>query len=62
MDEFGITVDALQRSLAEDEQSACAIRYQDAMGHVWDGQGDLPEWLRRAVASGQSIDFFRCEG
>ena len=62
MDEFGITVDALRRSLAEDEQSARATRYQDAMGNVWDGQGDLPEWLRRAVASGQSIDFFRCEG
>ncbi|MGT2474993.1 hypothetical protein [Paraburkholderia terrae] len=22
----------------------------------------MPEWLRRAVASGQNIDFFRCEG
>ncbi|MEI6001037.1 H-NS histone family protein [Paraburkholderia bengalensis] len=62
MDEFGITVDALRHSLAEDEKNARAIRYQDAMGHVWDGRGDLPEWLRRAVASGQSIEFFRCEG
>jgi DNA-binding protein H-NS len=61
MHEFGITVDALQRSLAEDEQNLRAIRYQDASGHVWDGKGDLPEWLRRAVASGQNIDFFRCD-
>ena len=61
MEEFGITVDALERSLAADQQAARAIRYQDALGHVWDGHGDVPEWLRRAVASGQSIDFFRCD-
>ena len=62
MNEFGITFDALERSFAEDERNARAVRYQDASGHVWDGRGDLPEWLRRAVASGQNIDFFRCEG
>jgi DNA-binding protein H-NS len=61
MEEFGITFAALQDSLAEDEKSARAVRYQDASGHEWDGNGDLPEWLRRAVASGQSIDFFRCD-
>ncbi|MEM5383253.1 H-NS family nucleoid-associated regulatory protein [Paraburkholderia phymatum] len=61
MTEFGITVDAIEQSLAEDEKSARAVRYQDALGHVWDGRGELPDWLRRAVASGQSIDFFRCE-
>ncbi|MBP0591949.1 H-NS histone family protein [Paraburkholderia sp. LEh10] len=59
MHEFGITVDALERALAEDE-AARATRYQDALGHVWDGRGDMPDWLRRAVASGQSIEFFRC--
>ena len=62
MDEFGITVDALERSLAEEAKNALAVRYQDALGHVWDGHGDLPDWLRRAVASGQSVEFFRCEG
>jgi len=62
MHEFGITVDALQSSLAEDDQNLRAIRYQDALGHVWDGKGDLPDWLRRAVASGQNIEFFRCDG
>jgi DNA-binding protein H-NS len=61
MDEFGITIDAIARSLAEDRQMARSVRYQDAAGHVWDGTGDLPEWLRRAVASGQSIEHFRCE-
>jgi len=60
MEEFGITFAALENSLAEDEKSASAICYQDASGHEWDGKGDLPEWLRRAVASGQSIEFFRC--
>lgn len=35
------------------------IRYRDAYGHAWDGHGDLPEWLRRAVNAGQSIEHFR---
>ena len=58
MEEFGITVDALERSLAEDQQAARAIRYQDALGHVWDGHGDVPEWLRRAVdKAGNTVNF-----
>jgi DNA-binding protein H-NS len=36
------------------------IRYRDAYGNAWTGLGEMPEWLRRAVAAGQSIDHFRC--
>ncbi|AAP85905.1 DNA-binding protein (plasmid) [Cupriavidus necator H16] len=24
----------------------------------WDGQGEMPDWLRRAVNAGQSVEFF----
>jgi len=31
------------------------VRFRDAQGHVWDGRGDLPDWLQRAVNAGQSV-------
>jgi DNA-binding protein H-NS len=60
MMESEITIEALERALncdAEDEQM---IRYRDANGNAWTGLGEMPEWLCRAVAAGQSIDHFRC--
>jgi DNA-binding protein H-NS len=33
--------------------------YRNALGQSWDGQGDYPDWLRRAVNAGQSIEFYR---
>jgi DNA-binding protein H-NS len=36
------------------------VAYRDAWGNTWNGSGDLPEWLQRAVAAGQSIEHFRC--
>ncbi|SOE99675.1 H-NS histone family protein [Burkholderia sp. OK233] len=35
------------------------IRYRDAYGNAWTGLGEMPQWLHRAVAAGQSIDHFR---
>lgn len=35
------------------------IRFRDAQGHTWDGEGELPDWLRRAVNAGQTIEHFR---
>ncbi|AQV92652.1 histidine biosynthesis protein [Cupriavidus necator] len=40
-------------------QKVRPIRFRDAAGHSWDGHGDLPEWLQRAVNAGQSTDHFR---
>jgi DNA-binding protein H-NS len=34
------------------------IAFRNANGESWDGQGELPEWLRRAVNAGQSMDHF----
>lgn len=35
------------------------VCYRNAAGQSWDGQGDMPDWLRRAVNAGQSVEFFR---
>ena len=59
MDEFGITQTALAQSIEEDLQNEQAVSYRDAWGNTWNGDGDLPEWLQRAVAAGQSIEHFR---
>ncbi|WP_197339902.1 H-NS family nucleoid-associated regulatory protein [Ralstonia solanacearum] len=35
------------------------IRYRSADGQTWDGEGDMPDWLQRAVNAGQSPEHFR---
>jgi DNA-binding protein H-NS len=61
MEEYGITDEALAASVQADNRAAREVQYRDAYGNTWDGQGDLPDWLRRAVAAGQQVDHFRCE-
>ncbi|MGO4156984.1 H-NS histone family protein [Cupriavidus sp. YAF13] len=36
-----------------------ARTYRNAEGQKWDGQGEMPAWLQRAVNAGQSPEFFR---
>ncbi|MCO4861246.1 H-NS histone family protein [Cupriavidus sp. WGlv3] len=66
MAKHGIAIDDLVASgcFAEatpttNRQKVHLVRYRDAYGHTWDGNGDLPEWLQRAVNAGQSADHFR---
>ncbi len=33
--------------------------FRNASGDTWDGAGDMPEWLKRAVHAGQDIEFYR---
>jgi DNA-binding protein H-NS len=33
--------------------------FRNANGDTWDGLGDMPEWLKRAVHAGQDIEFYR---
>ncbi len=37
------------------------VLYRNAMGQTWDGTGEYPDWLQRAVNAGQSIDFYRVD-
>jgi DNA-binding protein H-NS len=59
MKECGITFDALEQALVDEARERDAIRYRDAYGNTWTGAGDMPSWLRRAVAAGQSIEHFQ---
>ena len=38
-----------------------AVLYRNAMGQSWDGTGEMPDWLQRAVNAGQSADFYRVD-
>jgi DNA-binding protein H-NS len=60
MDDYGITLEALEDSLEADANAVRALMYRDAYGNTWDGYGDKPDWLARAIYAGQSLDFFRC--
>ncbi|MEM5432585.1 conserved hypothetical protein (plasmid) [Cupriavidus taiwanensis] len=35
------------------------VCYRNAAGQKWDGQGEMPDWLQRAVNAGQSVEFYR---
>jgi DNA-binding protein H-NS len=60
MGEYSITMEALADSLEADANAVQAVLYRDAYGNTWDGHGDKPDWLARAIYAGQSIDHFRC--
>ncbi len=42
-----------------DDRADKFAKYMDAMGHIWDGAGCVPEWLQQAINAGQSMDHFR---
>uniref|UniRef100_UPI003F497021 H-NS family nucleoid-associated regulatory protein n=1 Tax=Cupriavidus yeoncheonensis TaxID=1462994 RepID=UPI003F497021 len=35
------------------------VCYRNAEGLSWDGQGEMPSWLKRAVNAGLSLEFYR---
>lgn len=41
------------------KRAAKKVRYRSAGGQTWDGEGDMPDWLQRAVNAGQSPEHFR---
>ncbi|MFC0577613.1 H-NS histone family protein [Paraburkholderia solisilvae] len=57
MDEYGISIEDLAAALTED---AATPKYRDAYGNTWDGKGERPDWLTRAINAGQDIEHFRC--
>lgn len=66
MAKHGITIDGLLAAgcFAAPRSSASTppflpVFYRDADGHTWNGEGNLPEWLQRAVNAGQSPEFFK---
>ncbi|QBY56173.1 H-NS family nucleoid-associated regulatory protein [Cupriavidus oxalaticus] len=68
MDDYGLTLEDLDAAgcfeLPPSPPPPAAppppvVCYRNAEGLTWDGQGDMPDWLRRAVNAGQSKEFFR---
>ena len=57
MEEFGITLDALEASIQEELDHPPL--YRDARGNDWNGVGDMPDWLKAAKHAGVDPDFFR---
>jgi DNA-binding protein H-NS len=41
--------------------AAPRVLYRNAMGQSWDGTGETPDWLQRAMNAGQSKDFYRVD-
>ena len=50
-----------QTIAAQPEVARVRVLYRNAMGQTWDGTGEYPDWLQRAVNAGQSIDFYRVD-
>lgn len=67
IDEYALTLDDLglfpeplpATAVVDAPPERAAVLYRSADGKTWDGEGDMPEWLRRAVAAGQSPEHFR---
>ncbi|MFM0598405.1 H-NS family nucleoid-associated regulatory protein [Paraburkholderia dilworthii] len=61
MAEFDITPEAIAASIAEDQRRLRAMRYRDAAGNSWDGEGNAPQWVVQATSAGQSLEHFAVE-
>jgi DNA-binding protein H-NS len=58
MAEFDIGIEQLEASIEADKVEILTPTYRDASGNSWDGQGEMPTWLKRAQNAGVAIDFF----
>ncbi|WP_459709561.1 H-NS histone family protein [Paraburkholderia sp. 2C] len=58
MDEFGISSDDLASFLATPPAGSDTGRYRSAGGDTWNGEGEMPQWLKQATSAGQSIGHF----
>jgi len=41
------------------QRAPAVVRYRNAQGQTWDGEGEVPDWLKRAMNAGQSPEHFR---
>ncbi len=60
MTEFGIKPEDLAPEQVKPApvKATTVERYRSASGDRWDGEGEMLEWLQRAISAGQSIHHF----
>jgi DNA-binding protein H-NS len=58
MAQVGIKVSDLAAALAEERKKQKSVRYRNAFGDTWDGQGAMPQWLVQATSAGQALEHF----
>ncbi|RDU99088.1 H-NS family nucleoid-associated regulatory protein [Trinickia dinghuensis] len=58
MAEISIEPEDVAASIAEDQRRQRAVRYRDAFGNGWDGEGAAPQWVVQATSAGQSLEHF----
>ncbi len=63
MADYGLTIEELAAAGCFDPPPPpppppAPVCYRNAEGLTWDGQGELPDWLGRAVNAGQSVEFY----
>ncbi|MGF6761307.1 DNA-binding protein H-NS [Paraburkholderia sp. GAS33] len=56
MDEYGISAEDLAAAIEADKP--LTPRYRDHKGNEWNGEGDMPDWLKRVQQLGVDADFF----
>jgi DNA-binding protein H-NS len=61
MAKVGIRVGDIAAAIAEERARQKSARYRSAFGDTWDGNGDMPQWLRQATSAGQSLAHFAVE-
>ncbi|MEX3934220.1 H-NS family nucleoid-associated regulatory protein [Paraburkholderia phymatum] len=62
MKEFGIEPNDLASAIVEDQLRQKEARYRSATGETWDGKGEVPHWLKKAMTAGQSLEHFAVNG
>ncbi len=61
MAKVGIQAGDVAATIAQERASQKSARYRCAFGDTWDGNGDMPQWLRQATSAGQSLAHFAVE-
>ncbi|CAG4892417.1 H-NS family nucleoid-associated regulatory protein [Paraburkholderia gardini] len=56
MDEYGISTENLAAAIEADKP--LTPRYRDHKGNEWNGEGDMPDWLKHVQQLGVDVDFF----
>ena len=56
MDEYGISPENLAAAIEADKP--LTPRYRDHKGNEWNGEGDMPDWLKHVQQLGVDVDFF----